>query len=108
MIFYVVIWFLFCINNAAIIGISIYSYSEIGKEGFEALKRIVDDPRKIVIIRNMKYFPNDPVKMMNIASTISFMFVPDYILMLCLDLMILLIYYNFGNRLSEGGQQKVE
>ena len=61
----------------------------------------MEDPRPIVIWRYRKHLPEDPVHMMKIASAISYTFVPAYILMLCLDLMILFIYYNYGNRLTE-------
>lgn len=58
-------------------------------------------------MKNWGKLPDNLLQLIRIGTAISCLFMLAYLMMLCLNTMILVTYYKFGNRLSEREKEQV-
>ena len=81
---------------------------QISHENLILIENLIRNPTYFKILWHLDVIPNNPIQLIQLATAVSCLFVPAYILMLCLSLMILAIYYKFGNRLTENATHQVK
>lgn len=73
----------------------------LNDEAMDAIEAILANPTWPVIFFNLENLPDNNIQLIKVTTAINYLFVPAFILMLCLDAMIIVTYFKFGNRLSK-------